>query len=501
MERYCEKYENYDSKQINESTSSSKPEISQQCKKDKPSSNKASVRKTAKPKTFPEYNALSNTKRQVEGGLNEVFIDNTNDSTSKNAKEDAVKKRKRQTQFDQSYHCYTDVTEDVHQKRKKSSIESDAQPLKNDISVDVNSNVVDSCNKSSIMLEQTTFNYDKLDSPYLDDIDNASEIIEPRSPTLLLKRSQNNKWHIAKAVVPQINIDSSESELVSGMAKKIESRKNSGSKLEMEKVKGKLKFPQTSSNTKSKEPSVKRLDDSAHPLPAVNKLSKKDVKKVNDLSKRKKSSGTTTCVDEKKLERNTNSEKGVTDIKPCTNGSKSVSVENINLDERNPSTDIVKKKTLVENKEKQENTTKKDKVVKKKRKRRIEINNFRLVETIPYPSLLMVKDGDLCPSYTMVYNNKNYLPGCCHALWRWRLGKPLKIPGRSPSKTKIEKAPVEKVLDDACEETTKEDEQYLAEAKPDESPKFENTSEEEPEMNKAKSETSSCHRKSRRASF
>ena len=418
---------------------------------------------------------------------------------------DGSKKRKRRTQFEllQSYQFYTDVTEDENYKCMETSFSSDGddQPLTAELVMsDINSNIIDSQNASPKKLNEDKFNYDTFDLPYSDENNNSSGSIEPRSPTLLLKRSQNNKWHIAKAALPHLNFEDTTSEKASDIVIETNDSKTSAeSKTAMTKVKNKLQAPKMPLTTASKKSSGKNTKKDEGVQPSIRKLGKKSQKTVSESNKKRKSS--TNTVDEHKS----------VELEECpiTNkdniGAKSENTDNTSeqsIQHKNPdgrkrplllkdSTSLVKdstdslNKTVVVNKEKQENSTKSDKVVKKKRKRRVEMNTFRLVETIPYPSSLVVKDGDLCPAYTMAYNQTNYLPGCCHALWRWRLGKPVKIPSQSPVKTPDDMSLMEnKQLHDRSQpranenyrfpHNTEQDEHSQDERRPDETPPVEN---------------------------
>ena len=483
VERYCEKYEGNNGARINRNTAcSSKPDKSkkriakqglkeietvvtgQEIKKDNPSFGIGNARKksTLKPILPVELSTLD-----------------TNTSIIKQNTQDASKKRKRRTQFEllQSYTFYSDVTEDENHKRKKSSVsDGDDQQLKTDsiMSVDINSNIIDDQNKSPKELEEAKFDYDSLDLPYSDDNNNSSGLIEPRSPTLLLKRSQNNKWHVAKAILPHLSFDDTESEKISDTVIEAKDSRNSGeSKPAMTKVKNKVKAPRKSPSSTSKEPSGKKtkMDEGVRPLASIRKVGKKGLKKVNESNKKQKISASPVDGQEKTTKLEDMTDKDITVAKSDNSENNSVSIKD--LDGRKSSlllkdsTESLNKASVV-NKEKRENSTKSDnKVVKKKRTRRVEMNTFRLIETIPYPSLLVVKDGELCPSYTMAYNEKNYLPGCCHALWRWRLGKPLKMPSQSPVKTKDDPSLVEKKQDDVSPDKTREDYKFPPNGKQD----------------------------------
>ncbi|CAB3998447.1 Hypothetical predicted protein [Paramuricea clavata] len=492
VERYCERYEDNGTR-INRNTCSSKPDkkkskkctpkakqglkeidsvvTDKQIKKYKATFSKGNARKKSTAKSvLPEAKSLNITKIQVDKISQELYTDEANTAITETNTQDAGKKRKRRTQFEllQSYQFYTDVTEDESHKRQKTSVsDSDDQQLEADsiIPVDINSNIIDWQNKSPKKLEEATFNYDELDLPFSDDNNNASGSVEPRSPTLLLKRSQNNKWHVAKAVLPLLNLDDTESEKSSDIVIKAKSNRNLGeSKTAMTKVKNKLKALRKSSTAKKT-----KIDKSVRPLASIKKLGKKGSKKVKESNKNRKISVTTLDEQEKtqKFEGDPICEKDINDTKPENSDNTSASVQHKNVDRRKSlllrkdNTDSLNKTSIV-NKEKRENGTKNDSkiTVKKKRRRRVEMNSFRLIETIPYSSLLVVRDGDLCPSYTMAYNQNNYLPGCCHALWRWRLGKPVKIPCQSPVKTKDDQFLVEKKQDD------------LSPAKPNEDYKF-----------------------------
>lgn len=498
VERYCERYEDNGTRK-NQNTCSSKPDkknskkrtpkqglkeidtvvTDQQIRKYKASFSKGNARKKSTAKSvLPEAKSLNITKIQVDKISQELYTVEANTAITETNTQDACKKRKRRTQFEllQTYQFYTDVSEDESHKRQKTSVsDSDDQQLEADsiIPVDINSNIIDGQNKSPKKLEEATFNYDELDLPFSDDNNNASGSVEPHSPTLLLKRSQNNKWHIAKDVLPLLNLDDTESEKSSDIAIKAKSSRNSGeSKTAMTKVKNKVKALRKSSTAKKT-----KIDKSVRPLASIKKLGKKGLKKVKESNKKRKSSATTLDEQEKtqKFEGDPICEKDITDTKPENSDNTSPSVQHKNLDRRKSSllrednTDSLNKTSIV-NKEKRENGTKNDSkiTVKKKRRRRVEMNSFRLIETIPYSSLLVVRDGDLCPSYTMAYNQNNYLPGCCHALWRWRLGKPVKIPCQSPVKTKDDQFLVEKKQDDLSPAKPNEDYKFPPKTKQDE---------------------------------
>lgn len=486
VERYFEKYEDNKEKlkQCNKKQGLEKNETK---KKEKRISSKADTRKKSTSESLlPEANSLNIAKTQVENDSQELSSveANTSISTEQNTQK-AGRKRKRRTQFEmlQVYQFYTDVTENENHKREKSSVsdDDDAQQFKADsiMSVDINSNIIEDQNKSAEKVEESMFDYDKLDLPYSDDNNNAGGSIEPRSPTLLLKRSQNNKWHVAKAVLPQCNLDALESEQTSDITIKPKSSKSSGrSKTAITKVKNKLKGLRKSSSTAPEEPLPKKVkvNEGINPLASLKKLGKKGLKTVKKSTVKRKNTAATADKQKKttKLAENTNSDKAINDKNPENSDRTPVSPQQ-NVTGRTgsllpkESTDNLNK-TPIENKEKRENSTKNDgAAVKKKRRRRTEINSFRLIETIPYSSLLVVKDGDLCPSFTMAYNQEKNIPGCCHALWRWRLGKPLRIPSNFPIKSKEDHYPLEKQDDLSPDTTTKVDKFSVCfEAKQDE---------------------------------
>ena len=474
VERYFEKYEDNKEK-LKECEKKQGLDKNETKKKEKRVSSKGDACKKSTSKSLlPEENSLDVTTTQADNDSQELSTVERHTSISPEQDTQKVgKKRKRRTQFEmlQVYQFYTDVTENENHKRKRSSLsDSDVQQFEADsaMSVDINSNIIEDQNISPERPQEAMFDYDKLDLPYSDDNNNGSDSIEPRSPTLLLKRSQNNKWHVAKAVLPQFNLDVLESEKTSDMTVKPKTSKNSArSKAAMTKVKNKLKGLRKSSSAASanetKEPSAKKvkLNEGMNPLASLKKLGKKGLKKVKKSTVKRKNTAAT--VDKQKetakLVANTKSDKAITDKNPENSDTTPASVQQ-NTNGRKgslfpkESTDSLNK-TPIENKEKRENGTKNDgAAVKKKRRRRVEINSFRLIETIPYSSLLVVKDGDLCPSFTMAYNQQKNLPGCCHALWRWRLGKPLRIPSHSPIKSKEDQYPFEKKQDDLSPNTT-----------------------------------------------
>jgi hypothetical protein len=440
VERYCEKYNKPD-QEAKQCTA--KEGLGQQIKKDK--------------RSFRKERSVDN--------FNSLELPNVSNVSPEQNTPDANKKRKRRTQFEllQSYEFYTEIHEE--ENHRSVSSDGDEQQLTVDsVMSDINSNIIDGQNTSPAKLSEVKFNYDTLDLPFSDENNNSSGSIEPRSPTLLLKRSENNKWHIAKAALPHLNFDDTEWEKPPDIMKKTVE-----SKIAMTTVKNKLKVPQMSIN-KSKPFSKKtKIEESVRPLPSIKKLGKKGQKTVNESNKKRKSSAT--ALDEHKtVEGDLISDKNIIDAKSGNTGNASVTIQHKNPDGRKRSflskdnTPLLKEstttlsKTVVVNKEKRENSAKSDnKVVKKKRRGRAEMNTFRLIETIPYPSSLVVKDGDLCPSYTMAYNQKSYLPDCCHALWRWRLGKPVKIPSQSPVKTPDDPSLGEKKQDDAPLVKAKED--------------------------------------------
>ena len=470
IKRYFEKYEDNKEK-VKKCESIQGLGENETKKKEKRISSKGDTRKKSISKSLlSEGNSLNITKTQVHNDSQELSTVDTNTSFSPEDNTPTTgKKRKRRTQFEmlQVYQFYTDVTENENHKRKRTSLsDDDCQQFEADtmMSVDINSNIIEDQSKSPEKLQESMFDYDKLDLPCSDDNNNASGSIEPRSPTLLLKRSQNNKWHVAKSVLPQFDLDAIESEKPSNMTIKPTSNKSSErSKTAITKVKNKIKGLRKSSKTTSKEPSAKKakLNKSVNPLVSLKKLGKKGIKKVKKSTvKRKNPAGTVEKQKQaNKLDENSKSVSVLTENNPENSGTTSVSVQ-LNIDARkgslppNDTTDSLNM-TPIENKEKRENSTKIEAtVVKKKRKRRVEMNSFRLIETIPYSSLLVVKDGDLSPSFTMAYNQEKNVPGCCHSLWRWRLGKPLRIPSQSPLKPKEDQYLLEKTQDDLSPDTT-----------------------------------------------
>ena len=419
---------------------------------------------------FQDAKCLNLTTIQVDKNVQKLSPVRIIDSIFDQNMQETGKKRKRRSQIEllQSYQFCTDIAEDENAMHGQTcALDANSEQLKADaISLDMNSNIVDDQTESR-------FDYDNFDEPYSEDHNNDSNCNEPRSPTLLLKRS-HNKWHVANAVLPQSGLNDAESKEISDDVMKGDSN-SGGLKTAMTKLKDKLKPTKKRrlSHAISKEESSKKkkiVDTDFRPLTAVRKIGKNSVKKANESNKKGKKRTSTCSLNEHEqtnLTGNFYPDKVILDMKAGTSNNTHVNEQHKNFDERKglpvqDGTDNIDK-TSDESREKRENE---DSKVKKKRRQRGEMNTFRLIETIPYSALLVVKDGDLCPSHTMAYNQRNCLPGCCHALWRWRLGKPLSMPSQSPVKTTDATIPpVKTKLNDPPLNKIFEDEQSLFQTK------------------------------------
>ncbi|XP_028398704.1 uncharacterized protein LOC114522253 [Dendronephthya gigantea] len=408
------------------------------------------------------------TSKSVSSNLATIQVDEnvrslspvaTIDSISDENMQENGKKRKRRTQMEllQSYQFYTDITEDENTiPGQKCALDANSKQLKADaLSLDMNSNIVDD-------QAETRFDYDNFDEPYSEANNNGSNYVEPRSPTLLLKRS-HNKWHVANGILPQSGLNDAESEDISDNVMKSDNN-SGGLKPAMTKLKDKLKCTKKRKlpHAISKEKSGKKkkiVDKDLHPLATVRKVGKNSLKKTNEANKKGKKRASLTEQEKTNLEGSFDPDIAIVEMKPDTSNNTNVSEQNFDGRKGLLGQDGINNlsKTLDESKEKRENNDE-IKIVKKKRRRRLEMNTFRLIETIPYSAFLVVKDGDLSPSHTMAYNKKNCLPGCCHALWRWRLGKPVSMPSQSPvkstdvplpsGKANINDLPLNKILQD-----------------------------------------------------
>lgn len=285
---------------------------------------------------------------------------------------------------------------------------------------------------------------------YFDQNNNEVDMLPPRSPTLLLKRSViNNEWRIAKTTLPcGLNFDdegqkSSEPyERLLKVESSSESCASSSSNFACSTTSGQQPPEQISSQSiLTSRPINKRKNSKTIGRCAL-------AKKFGRVKKKKNETTTMKLVDEQENKANevTHSRLNV----PSNPNYKSVTFNenhrsigkapsSSNNVSKNVSTNKSKKKDFetTDNADKSKQVNKSNDVVNNKSKpRRRVMNAFRLVETLPYSSFLMIKDGDLCPSYTMAYNSTKHIPGCCHPLWRWRLGKPVPLSLKQPQTNK-----------------------------------------------------------------
>lgn len=256
--------------------------------------------------------------------------------------------------------------------------------------LDVNSNIVENDNSQKIV---TQLNIDKVHT-----FSNDNEEISPhKSPGLLLKRVDDNQWHVAnEASIHDVFMTEEDSVNIS-TAKVVRHEP----KLILKRPR-KRKVSKIKSSTKMK--TVDTLNE---------RLGEKN---VGNKDGRKKQTSKQSTIPLQTLEKDDNIVEDYCfdkDLRENRNG------EDISFEFQ---TEHCETKDL-----NSDTTTKNpNKLARKKRQRCIEENSFCLIDTIPYPPSLFVKNGELCPTYTMVYNQKNRIPGSCHALWRWRLGKPVK---------------------------------------------------------------------------
>lgn len=425
VERYCQKYKDGDCGRVNQLNRSTmmkaknefNTDENEQIKSDQPS--------------FSADNICEKSTSAPEGlNISTFRIDKNAESEI-----DASKKQKRRKR--KLFHADGDVIKGENRKRKKPSVDIESKiNVDPNMFVDINSNIIDVQSESPNKFEESKFNFNEIDLPFTDDNTISSSVIEPRSPGLLLKRSQNNKWHVAKADLP-LNLDGkgpeNTADIVENDAKSNKNSKSGNAKLR-KKIKGPLKLF-TNTTSKGFLDKKTKMHERMSSLASIEKLGIKALKKVDRSTKKGKYLAVNVDNGEKVLFSESDLEKDFCDEKPESTRSDTTSLQHQDFDHRkslqfNCSTF---KDSLILNQNKGENSNKTDaKFRKKKEKRPIETKSFSLIETIPYRSLLVVKDGDLCPSYTMSYSENNSLPGCCHALWRWRLGKPLKISNQSP---------------------------------------------------------------------
>ena len=293
---------------------------------------------------------------------------------------------------------------------------------------------------------------------YLDN--NGNEIQVPRSPTLLLKRSVNNKWHVAKSSLLRLNFDDEEVTMNGDYGSFLKSAETSPARsatnsLNRTTIKDASLATVPVSEPKPEPSPIKSSPKSTKTLsgkvtksvPVACSVSMK--KKARITAKKGEAKASVKTDEQAKLwpsraanegnrfgsdalvtARNKNS--GARLIGNCFSGgaksaesSRSVKVLNGKTPRKGGETNrpAVKDKSNGSVQKAKSSKANAGVVGKQKRRRRVQFGTFRLIETIPYPSSLVVKDGDLCPSLSMTYSAANRLPHCCHPLWRWCMGK------------------------------------------------------------------------------
>lgn len=279
--------------------------------------------------------------------------------------------------------------------------------------------------------------------------------LQPHSPTLLLKRSVNNEWHVARTTLPHLNFDlkeqtaSTSHETLSKVDTSRAQATCTKTAIDISELKSSANPPihtwskasKTLSGKGTKSGPVGRWVSSSKDIRlGLVKGKKSEAKAIKTVEQKSKGNQLTqfrpdVIAKDKTSSGNFDLNRSDDYLKPAKSSSTSVSASVCKI--KKGAEETMRRAIIQETSnelEKRKMNKASDGVVKQTRRRRLRLNSFRLIETIPYPSLLTVKDGDLCPLYTMTYSSAKRVPGSCHPLWRWRLGKPVLVPKQSQVK-------------------------------------------------------------------